>query len=250
MPAQRPFVLSVAGFDPSGGAGLAADLKTFEQFRVMGQGVVTAVTYQNDEVFEGADWLTHQQIARQIRVLCDRTFFSVAKIGLVQNMDMLAFIVDTLLTCNPGMHIVWDPVLKASAGFVFHDGIDPNALEPVFKKLFLVTPNRPEIQAFFPALAPEEGAARLSEVCPVLLKGGHDEQRRGYDLLFKNGVRRSFRPKAVVPAPKHGSGCIFSAGVAAALALGYPLHRACLLAKNYVTRVLQSNPTLLGYHKR
>lgn len=250
MPTQRPFVLSVAGFDPSGGAGIAADLKTFEQFKVMGQGVTTAITYQNDETFEGVEWLTSQQIERQIRLLCERSSFAVAKIGLVENAETLAFIVDTLLAHNPSIRIVWDPIVRASAGFVFHNDVELQALEPVLKKLFLITPNRPEILSFFPALAPEEGAAQMSAFCNVLLKGGHDEQRRGYDTLFSNGTQRSFRPKAVVRFPKHGSGCILSAGIVAALAAGYPLHRACLLAKNYVTRVLESNPTLLGYHKR
>lgn len=250
MPTQRPFVLSIAGFDPSGGAGVIADVKTFEQFKVMGQGVTTAITYQNDEMFEGADWLTSQQIERQIHLLCKRTSFAVAKIGLVQNMEILASIVDILLVYNPAIRIVWDPIVRASAGFVFHDSVDVQTLEPVLKKLFLITPNRPEMQSFFPALAPEEGAAHTSTLCNVLLKGGHDEQRRGYDTLFSNGTQRSFRPKVVVRFPKHGSGCTLSAGIAAALALGYPLHRACLLAKNYATRVLESNPTLLGYHKR
>lgn len=250
MPTQRPSVLTVAGFDPSGGAGVLADIKTFEMHRVMGVAVTTAITYQHEQHVEGVDWLTREQIQRQIAVLCQRHNIATAKIGLVENAATLACIIETLLLHNASMRIVWDPIVRASAGFAFHAGFEQELGEQFYRKLFLVTPNRPEMQLLAPALPPEEGAAQLGAWCSVLLKGGHNPERLGYDALYSNGTQRSFRPKARAVSPKHGSGCVLSAAIVANVARGYPLHKACLHAKTYTTRVLTSNTTLLGYHNR
>lgn len=250
MPKQRPCVLTVAGFDPSGGAGVLADIKTFEMHRVMGLAATTAITYQNEQQVEGVDWLQHEQIQRQIAVLCQRYTIATAKIGLVENLAMLACIVDTLLSCNASMRIVWDPIVQASSGFAFHAGFQQERIEALCRKLFLATPNRPEMQVLCPALPPEQGAEHVAQYCSVLLKGGHNTEKVGYDTLYSNGKQRSFRPKEHVLYPKHGSGCVLSAAIVANTAKGYPLHKACLHAKTYTTRVLVSNTTLLGYHNR
>src|SRR5690606_17037904 len=121
-------------------------------------------------------------------------------------------------------------------------------LEKIASKTMIITPNRLEIQSLYPNLHPLEGAKLLSKHCKVYLKGGHDEQNPGKDRLFENGLFRSYNPVGLAPYPKHGSGCIVSAAIAAGLARGYPLNKAILKAKKYVARVLFSNKTMLGYH--
>src|SRR6478609_9522229 len=101
-------LLSIAGFDPSGGAGILADIKTFEGNKVHGLGVCTSITYQNDKEFDGLNWLDKDQIKNQIDVLAKRFRFDWIKIGLIENLSMLNKLVDYLLHINPNAKIIWD----------------------------------------------------------------------------------------------------------------------------------------------
>ena len=252
MAQQRPYVLSIAGFDPSGGAGILADIKTFEMHRVTGLGVATCMTYQHESRFDGIHWFPEDSIAAQLDVLLERYTIAAAKIGLIGTTDVLTMAIDKLRSANPAVHIVWDPVMSASAGFRFHERIESSALEVITRSLgghSVITPNWKEMEELLPVPA-LEGAAKMSAWCPVLLKGGHNEQAKGYDYLFTQGTMQRFRPKSVSAYAKHGSGCVLSAALAAALAQGYKLHRACLRAKQYTLRFLESTPGLLGFHKR
>ena len=245
---KRPYIVSVAGFDPSGGAGILADIKTFEAHKTIGLGVSTALTYQTEDSFLGLDWHTEKQIEMQLEPLLKRYPIEIAKIGLVENLNSLNHILGVLLHYQPGMKIIWDPILKASAGFTFHEGIRIGEIENMASKLEMITPNQLEIKSFYPHLDPMEGAQELSNYCKVFLKGGHDAQNPGKDRLFESGLFRSYNPTRLVAYPKHGSGCIVSAAIAAGIAKGYPLNKAILKAKKYVSKVLLSNKTLLGYH--
>lgn len=245
---KRPYALSIAGFDPSGGAGVLADIKTFEAYKTLGLAVSTALTFQNEDSFLGVDWHPEQLITRQLEPLLKRYPIKCAKIGLVENMERLHQLVATLTRYNPNTKIIWDPIFKASAGFTFHESVEATELEKAAKKLYLVTPNRTEITTIYPGLEPIDGAKRLSKFCKVFLKGGHDTHHPGKDRLFENMQERAYNPRKIAPHPKHGSGCIVSAAITAGVARGYPLHRAVLKGKSYVTKVLLSNETLLGYH--
>lgn len=247
---QRPYVLTVAGHDPSAGAGVAADVKTLEMNRTLGLAVVTCITYQHEERFAGADWLPFERIAAQIDILLERYHVSTAKIGLVESMSVLEGVLDRLRAHRPDMPIVWDPVLRASAGYRFHEQIGGDTLERICRSLAVVTPNWVEIQELFPGVDPQTAAERISRWCSVLLKGGHNPAAKGYDYLYTADGLSRFRPKGMSLYDKHGSGCVFSAALAAALAQGFPLHRACLRAKNYTRRFLDSAPGLLGVHNR
>src|SRR5688572_10171990 len=121
MTKKRPFALSIAGFDPSSGAGVTADLKTFEAHKVQGLGVCTAITFQNDNEFDGLEWLTKEKLQAQLEPLFRKFKIRTAKIGLIRNLETLNWLVDYLLSKNPEMRIIWDPFLKASAGFTFHE---------------------------------------------------------------------------------------------------------------------------------
>ncbi len=250
MHKPRKYILSIAGFDPSGGAGILADIKTFESNKVYGLGIVSANTFQNDIEFKNVDWIPVEKIIEQIDLLRKRFAFEYVKIGLIENLEALNTSISHLNSHIPSIKIIWDPILKASAGFEFHKEVDKILLEKICKQIYVITPNVPEALSLGSSKAATENAQQLSQHCNVFLKGGHAEEKIGYDTLFlKEGKQFSFRPKLKNIFPKHGSGCVLSSAITANLAKGEDLHRACLKAKQYTEKILRSNKTLLGYHK-
>lgn len=246
---SRPSVLSIAGFDPSGGAGILADIKTYEMHRVYGLGVVTALTFQNESEFEDVLWIKSDEILRQIDVLHKKHTFAYVKIGLIETFDVLEKTIAWIIQYSPESRIIWDPILKASAGFEFHGSLNKGTISNLLNTIFLITPNVEEAMKLTGTNNEMDAAAILSKQCKVYLKGGHSEKQRGRDYLFTDGKLLPFRPKADSTFPKHGSGCVLSSAITANLALGYPLHRACLRAKEYTLKFLMSNTTLSGYHR-
>lgn len=250
MKPLRTYALSVAGLDPSGGAGLLADIKTMESHKVYGLGVISANTFQNDSEFSAVDWLPFDKIKAQIDMLWKRFSFEYVKIGIIENLQVLEKLILYLREINGDIKITWDPVLSASAGFEFHTKDQLTSLNSILPHLYLITPNYLEAIKLGKSQSAEENAAALSVFCHVYLKGGHKREKVGYDTLYlKNGKQFSFRPKHTNVAGKHGSGCVLSSSLTANLARGKELRRACLEAKEYTERFLNSNGSLLGYHK-
>lgn len=261
MGKTRPNILTIAGFDPSGGAGLLADIKTFEAHKTLGMAVCSALTVQNDVQFAKVDWVSLDDMRQQLQVLHERFTFKVVKIGLIESFEVLQAIVSYLKELNPTVKIVCDPVLKASAGFVFHSEVAQQQLEAILSEIFLLTPNWDEVQQLTAQEnASEEsvkkGAKYLSQFCHVYLKGGHNVANPGKDFLFPKKTAKqadqkehALNPKRTNVEGKHGSGCVFSSALAAHIALEYPLLKACVRAKEYVTRFLASNDSKLGYHR-
>lgn len=245
----RPYVLSIAGFDPSAGAGILADIKTFEWNKVYGLGICSANTFQNDIEFQQVDWMGTSDIIRQIGLLQKRFPFDVVKIGLVKSLQDLQSIVIFLKNSNHRVKIIWDPVLKASAGFEFHPELKADALTEVCRAIYLLTPNLPEAERL---CHPGTGANSIEEMsrhCHVYLKGGHSGTDKATDKLFGGGNELyRFESDKVKNNEKHGSGCILSSAIAANLALGYDLIESCRRAKTYITSFIKSTDTLLGYH--
>jgi len=248
MPTFRPYALSIAGFDPSAGAGLLADVKTLEASGVYGLGVCTALTVQNDVLFERVSWVSAAEIRDQIRVLFARFRVDFVKIGLVESLPQLLALVGWLKVQNPRLRLVWDPVLKATAGYEFHRPTDRELLRALCAEMSLITPNRPEMLRLWPADSAEAAAAIVSAFCPVLLKGGHAAGDVATDVLLMGQARHEFSAPRLAHGAKHGSGCVLSAAVLAGLAKGQYLVDACRAGKAYTTAFLASNDTLLGYH--
>lgn len=248
MLTPRPYVLSIAGFDPSGGAGILADCKTFEQLGVYGFGVCSACTVQTDSEFLHVRWMNTDQILEQLRPLTRKFVISACKIGIIGSADSLIEIIRFLKEHNPAIRIVWDPVLKASAGYEFHAENGFHSIEAILAGIELVTPNYDELQRLqtitTEVLVHEERAT----FCALLLKGGHRPDALGTDTLYEQSGH------TIIPAgvdkvfPKHGSGCVLSAAITAQLSLGATLKDACRRAKQYVETFLNSNHSLLGYH--
>src|ERR1035437_1980671 len=128
MRKERPCVLSIAGFDPSGGAGVLADIKTFEQHKVLGMGVVTGLTFQNDSEFDGVKWVEIDDILKQIEILPKKFKFEFVKIGMIKDVQTLETIISNLKSKIQNPKLIWDPILKASAGFEIHKNLDKEKL--------------------------------------------------------------------------------------------------------------------------
>lgn len=245
----HPFVMSIAGFDPSGGAGLLADIKTFEANKTQGLGVITANTFQNENEFDGLAWVSLETIRQQLEVLSRKYKPDFVKVGLIESLETMEALTDHLKTMNKDVKIIWDPILKASAGHAFHALPEAGLFESICKKIHLVTPNWDEMKVLYPDSEPLESATRLSHQCIVYLKGGHREEHKGKDYLLEGKRQFAFNPSRLAPYDKHGTGCVFSAALTAQLARNFPLKKAALRAKTYVTKYLLSNKTRLGYHK-
>lgn len=249
MSLKRLYTLTIAGFDPCGGAGVLADIKTFEANKTMGLAVATCITYQNENEFEKIDWLSGEQIIKQIEILLKAYRIDFVKIGLIENFEVLNNVIGYLHSVNPLIKIVWDPIFTSSTGFDFHNRIKNDDIESICDKLYLITPNWIEMQMIYPDLTIPDGAKKLGNHCNVFLKGGHNKDFKGKDYLFTKTKQQNFRAKRISEYPKHGSGCVLSAAITANLAKGFSLEKACLRAKEYVTNYLCSNKGLLGFYK-
>lgn len=246
MQTERPYVMSIAGYDPSGGAGLLADIKTFEQLKVQGLGVCTAMTLQTESRFLNLNWQSLEEILSAIDVLTKNYHVEAVKIGVVKDAQFLTQIVEKIKSINSEVKIVWDPVLKSTSEFSFFDLNTISELENVLQQIDLITPNYNEYKVL-----KESGLfEKAGNSCSVLIKGGHREDQIGTDILIENGKEISIYPidETSVFYPKHGSGCVLSSAIASYLALGENVEKACRKGKIYIEKFLTSNPTLLGFH--
>ncbi|TKC59034.1 hydroxymethylpyrimidine/phosphomethylpyrimidine kinase [Pedobacter hiemivivus] len=247
---NRPYVLSIAGFDPSAGAGVLSDVKCFEQHEVYGFGICSALTVQTDSDFITNDWLDAAQIIDQLAPLLLKFPIAACKIGLIKDSAVLLEVINYLKFHAPSLKIVVDPVLKASSGYEFHDWKDSlEILAPILKQIDLITPNFPEMLSMGGKAGVHATAKAWATHCPVLLKGGHLEDNMGTDYLFELDIIHELKPNTPKIHQKHGSGCVLSASATAYLAKGFTLLNACTQAKQYIEHFLNSNNTLLGYHK-
>jgi hydroxymethylpyrimidine/phosphomethylpyrimidine kinase len=248
MSSSRPYLLTIAGFDPSSGAGLTADIKTMEAMGGYGLAVCSANTVQNDTSFTACYWTDFEVMEQQINLLFERFTINTVKIGIVKDWHTLGRLVALLQKHEPKIQVVLDPVLRSSSSFDFH-GPQAKELEEVASQLYLITPNYQEIQVLYPGLSAEEAAKKLSLKTAVLLKGGHHPSLLGTDILYQNGEETlRLSPSHTNVSAKHGSGCVLSSAIATALANGHPLAQACSQGKAYTAKVLASNTSLLGYH--
>ncbi|MEI6865635.1 bifunctional hydroxymethylpyrimidine kinase/phosphomethylpyrimidine kinase [Flavicella sp.] len=249
---MRPnkYILSIAGFDPSSGAGVTSDIKTFEAHGLYGLSVCTAITIQNDVDFKQCIWISIKVIISQIETLFDRFKISVVKIGIVESWQTLSLLLERLHELNPEIKIVLDPIFKASAGFDFHTKENQNLLAAIWKKCYLITPNYDEIKSISPEKSIDDTIEYISGFTNIYLKGGHREDKKGWDELYHSGiVMINIPPNIEKTIEKHGSGCVLSSSLASNLSEEIELEDAARNAKYYTEEFLNSNESLLGLHK-
>lgn len=242
--ATPPILLSIAGFDPSCGAGTVADLKTFAAHGCYGVAAITSLTVQNTVGVEAVHNTPSAELREQLEVLAKDCEIAGVKIGMLGNRGNAA-VVNEFLEAHRFPHIVHDPVIKSSSGAELLDagGIKYAASE-LLKRSTVVTPNVAEAEVFtgiaVKEIADMEAAARkLVEMGAraVIVKGGHME--RAIDVLFDGNELIHLSGDKVKTESTHGTGCTFASAIAAQLACGRSLVEAATLAKAYVTKAIE-----------
>lgn len=240
-------VLSIAGSDSGGGAGVQADLKTFAAHGVHGASVITALTAQNTRGVQAIHVPDPAFLAAQLRAVFDDFEVAAVKLGMLAEERVIHVVADALERAAPA-HVVLDPVMVATSGARL---LEASALEALRARLFplatLLTPNLPEAELL---LGSAIGSAREAELAltrllasplrAVLLKGGHmeDDGATVIDRLGFGDAREAF-VHARLPGKAHGTGCTLAAAVTANLAHGHGLVDACRAATDYVHRALK-----------
>jgi hydroxymethylpyrimidine/phosphomethylpyrimidine kinase len=248
MKSSRPYVLSIAGYDPTGGAGVLADVKTFEAMKVYGLAVTTSITFQDEDKFHGVSWLSVKKIKKQLYPLLQKYPIQYVKVGIIENLVVLSEVLELLFTFNKNIKVIWDPVIASSSGFVVHKQLPKKYVKHILKSVYMITPNWDEAIALTGDENIITGLQNITAHCDVYLKGGHNEKMKGTDRIWIENREHILSPVAITPMKKHGTGCVLSAALAASLALGHsPLH-SCERAKRYTYDFLTSNKTNLGYH--
>lgn len=246
MQTKRPYVLTIAGFDPSSGAGITADVKTFEQLKVYGLAVCSGLTRQTEDQFFAVEWRSFEAVKKEIEALLKKYPVQAVKFGIVPSMDFLSKTVKLVHKLRPEAKIVVDPVWRTSTGF------DLNGQTTLSKSLLshvtLLTPNLPEFDRLRERSTPAQFIKSITQYSNLLLKGGHARSKKGTDILYQNDREIKFMPSEIKTYAKHGSGCVLSAAITAQLAKGKGLEEACRLGKRYIDKFLKSNNSLLGFH--
>lgn len=238
-------VLSIAGSDCSGGAGVQADLKTFAAHGVYGMSVIVSVVAENTSRVIGAHNVPPDMIRRQIDAVFEDIPPDAVKIGMLSTPECMEAVAAGLLKCRPE-NVVIDPVMVAKNGCPL---MDPGSVG-AFARLILpfadvLTPNIPEAEtlAGFAIRGKEDMERAAGKLCAmgarsVIVKGGH-ASGDAEDVLFDGEKFRCFSTRRIPTKNTHGTGCTFSSAIAANLALGYALPEAVERAKRYVTMAIE-----------
>jgi hydroxymethylpyrimidine kinase/phosphomethylpyrimidine kinase len=245
-------VLTIAGLDPSGGAGIVADIKTIAAFGCFPAAALTSITYQNTTGVFGAEHQTAARLRAQVEPIVQDLNVAGAKTGMLPTAEIVAEVVRLFSEGKLPAPVV-DPVVVATSGDVL---IDDEAFEILKTSLFplarVVTPNIPEAEklAGF-AIETELDMRRAAEAIQslgaraVLVKGGHRQTKSGeaVDILLSESLTE-FRSDYLDAGEVHGSGCTLSAAIAACLGKGMTLEEAVSAAKKYVTDAIRSAPRI------
>lgn len=238
--------LSIAGSDPSGGAGIQADIKTMTLNGVYAMSVVTAMTAQNTKGVSAILETDADFLGKELDAVFEDIFPDAVKIGMAASKRIIEKTAEKLSFYN-AKNIVADPVMIATSGASL---IGRKAVFALKEKLLpladLITPNIPEAEALSGTDINNEydmikAAEKLSRElgCSVLIKGGHRKDSAD-DILFCDGRVVFFRGKRIGNPNTHGTGCTLSSAIAANLAKGYPLEKAVERAKEYISGALEA----------
>lgn len=243
-----PSVLTIAGSDSGGGAGIQADLKTFSALGCFGTSAITAVTVQNTCGVSGIHSIPPSIVGDQIRAVMDDIKPAAIKIGMVHSADLANTIAETLQD-YPHVPVVLDPVMVATSGDKL---IEDSTIDVLRKVLFplaaIVTPNLDEAQILagmrIKSLEEMKEAARkiLQTGCgSVLVKGGHLKGSRLYDVwLSRYGTEKVYESDFIESKNTHGTGCTLSSAIAAFLARGLNLAEALQESKSYIWQAIET----------
>ncbi|MGJ8643960.1 MAG: bifunctional hydroxymethylpyrimidine kinase/phosphomethylpyrimidine kinase [Luteolibacter sp.] len=246
-------IMTIAGSDCSAGAGLQADLKTFQHFGLHGLTAVTCIVSETANIVRRVDAVDPAMMEDQIRLMLEAFPLKVVKTGMLGSAEHVRRVA-SIFREHPDIRLVVDPVMVASTGASL---LEQDAVQTYITELLplahVITPNLPEAASLLSqtidSLSIMEAAAiALSRTfgCAVLLKGGHLDLPECTDLLCEGEtIHRYTSPRLSVKA-SHGTGCTLAAAVASGLAIGKPLPEAVSMAKNYLNHSLESSYSFLS----
>jgi hydroxymethylpyrimidine/phosphomethylpyrimidine kinase len=241
--------LSIAGSDPSGGAGIQADIKVFHQFGVYGEAVITLLTVQNTRGVERVDCIPAELVLAQLNAVIGDIPPQAAKTGTLGNREIVEAIADAAETFQ--FPLVVDPVMISKHG---QQLISADAVAAIRDLLLpraaVICPNLAEAEelAGMPVRTVDDMRTAAQRLCQMgaraaLIKGGHLNDS-AVDVLYAGGGWREFTAPRVDTPHTHGTGCTYSAGITAELARGATLDEAVARAKSYITQAIRSSPGL------
>ncbi len=246
---QYTTVLTIAGSDGSGGAGIQADIKTFSALGCYGLSVVTGITAQNTAGVRSSVALSPHFVAEQLKTLAEDIAINAIKIGMLSSESTAGAVAEALRSIRP-VPVILDTVLKSSSGTEL---VPKNAKKVIISELFplatLVTPNLPEAAELAeletePASKNdiEKAAVVLKEKggAAVLIKGGHMTGNLSEDYLLSNKGSEWFSSPKITTKNTHGTGCTLSSAIAAFMAKGLDLHEAVREGRKYAIEALQA----------
>ena len=239
-------VLTIAGSDCSGGAGIQADIKTITAHKLYAMSAITALTAQNTTGVYGISEVTPPFVAQQLDCVFTDIVPDAVKIGMVSNSEIIEVIAGKLVQYG-ATNLVIDPVMVSTSG---SNLLSREAIDALTQKLIplarVITPNIPEAQVLCDMEIKTqadmaEAAKRLSKVysCSILIKGGHLINDAN-DLLWNHGIMTWFYGEKIDNPNTHGTGCTLSSAIACNLATGHTLEKSVELAKTYLSGALKS----------
>jgi hydroxymethylpyrimidine/phosphomethylpyrimidine kinase len=255
-------LISIAGFDPSGGAGVLADIKTFAAFGCYGTAAITSITSQNTVAVYGAYHSPADVLRAQIDPIISDFKIAAVKIGMLPNREIIEVVAETIERYSL-QNVVLDPVISSTSGFKLSDEIEI-LIERIFPLADVITPNIPEAE-LLTGLKVEDtdgmkrAARALHELCrarshvpyrhAVLVKGGHlpgppAGAAEATDVLNDGREVHVFHAPRIRTRDTHGTGCTLSSAIAALLARGCEIPEAVLQAKRYLEATLRAAPKL------
>lgn len=252
---KPPVCLTIAGLDPSGGAGVIADIRTFGAFGCFAAAAVSSITFQNTTGVFGAEHQSAGSVRRQVEPIIDDYEIAALKTGMLPTREVIEEVARLTGRMN-GARFVVDPVVRSTSGF---DLIDDAALRSLIEVLFplsdLITPNRPEAERIsgiaigsVDDVHSAAGIMRSMGARNVLIKGGHRaddaDVSKAIDYLFLGDDLHTFESEYIDTTATHGTGCVLAAAIAANLALGKELLDAVGVAKGFVTNAIRTAPLL------
>ena len=238
--------LTIAGSDSSGGAGIQADLKTFQSHGVFGMSAITAITVQNTQKVYDIQEIHPKIVHDQITCLFEDIEIHAVKIGMLSSIDLIQAIAKALKSVKPPA-IVLDPVMNSKSGYPL---LKLDAQDALINYLFplaeVVTPNIYEAQAITGDIIHNIDDMKTAAVDilklgakKVVVKGGHLGKNQATDILFDGREFKKLQSHRVDTKNTHGTGCTFSSAIAANIALGKPFFEAVTLAKGYITDAIE-----------
>jgi hydroxymethylpyrimidine/phosphomethylpyrimidine kinase len=244
-----PVALTIAGSDPSGGAGIQADLKTFHRFGVYGEAIPTLITVQNSQRLTRVEYLAADLVVAQIQAVVEDMPPAAAKTGALGSRE----VVEAVASQARGFSfpLVVDPVLSGTLGGLLGAGAFEALIANLIPQSFLLTPNLEEASVIT-GLAVQDRDSMIAAgkkllefgAKNVLVKGGHLKGNALDLLVTGSGAVHEFNTERIDTPHTHGSGCTYSAAITAELAKGVPLPDAILSAKRFVTEAIATNPGL------